>query len=94
MNAPQPRPLTIAAAAEILTVHSETIRRLIRAGKLGCLKIGGYIRISRPQIEEYLKASERPAGGAEINDHPKTERAVEVFRREQRINKALDRSPN
>jgi excisionase family DNA binding protein len=58
---PSPRLMTVAGAAAALTRHPETVRRAIRAGRLGCYRIGGCTRISPEQLEAYLTASELPA---------------------------------
>lgn len=47
--------LTPEQAAEALQVATETIRRLIRAGKLPAVKIGRQWRIARSAIDAVLR---------------------------------------
>lgn len=43
--------LTVHEAAERLSVHPETIRRLIRRGELNAKKVGAVYRISEDDLE-------------------------------------------
>lgn len=47
--------LTTEEAAKLLKLHPDTVRRLIREGKLPGIKIGGQYRIRRRDIDEKLK---------------------------------------
>ncbi len=47
-----------AEVAEYLSVNVQTVRRWIQAGELGAYKIGRFWRVSREQVEEFLKAHE------------------------------------
>ena len=53
---------SLKEVADILNVHSETVRRLIKAGKLKAAKIGKDYRIAKPELERYFKAT----GGGEL----------------------------
>ena len=44
--------------AEYLSVNVQTVRRWIHQGKLRALRIGKFWRISKVQLEEFLKARE------------------------------------
>ena len=58
--------LTIKACANYLNSASITVRRLIKAGKLGYHKIGSRYMISRQHIQAYLQSVDVPPvnGGA------------------------------
>jgi len=47
---------SLKEVADILNVHSETVRRLIKVGKLKAAKIGKDYRISKPELERYFQA--------------------------------------
>ena len=47
-----------AEVAEYLSVNVQTVRRWIQAGELGTYRIGRFWRVSREQVEEFLKAHE------------------------------------
>ncbi len=47
--------LNVNQAAYILKVHSLTVRRYIREGKLKAVKIGGNVRIKEEQLIEFNK---------------------------------------
>lgn len=53
---------SLSEAAEILGVHSETVRRAIKAGKLKAAKTGRDYRISRADLQAYW----RELGGSEL----------------------------
>lgn len=51
--------LTIEEVAELLRMHPDTIRRLLRAKRLPGKKVGGgEWRISRELLDKYIKESE------------------------------------
>lgn len=54
-DAPLPLALTVAEAGHLLGVSSDTIRRLIRSGKLPHARIGNSIRLRRVDVEAYLE---------------------------------------
>jgi len=66
------RAFSLKEVADILNVHSETVRRLIKAGKLKAAKIGKDYRISKPELERYFHTM---GGGRlfEENDSQKTQ---------------------
>ncbi len=47
-----------AEVAEYLSVNVQTVRRWIQAGELRAYRIGRFWRVSREQVEEFLKAHE------------------------------------
>lgn len=55
----QTRPLlTVAQAAERLSVNEKTVRRLIHSGRLPALKVGGAVRIDGSELERWLYGDE------------------------------------
>lgn len=52
--------LTPEQAAEFLQVDPETVRRLLRAGRLPGAKIGQQWRIRRSDLDRYLAGEWRP----------------------------------
>jgi len=56
MNLPPP-PLSVKKTAEALGVSTDTIYRIIAAGDLTALRIGGAIRIDVAEILRYREAS-------------------------------------
>lgn len=89
--------MTVADAAACLECAPETVRRAIRGGKLACYRLGGCIRISADQLGAYLEASLCPAReqnspAAAMDDHDQTS-AVDVFRHQQRVRRALEPRP-
>ena len=50
------RAFSLKEVADILNVHSETVRRLIKAGKLKAAKIGKDYRIAKSELERYFQA--------------------------------------
>lgn len=49
------RDVDIKEAAEIMRVHTNTVRRYIYSGKLSAHKVGGMIRINTNDIDEFLR---------------------------------------
>ena len=45
--------LSLKDAAEVLGVHSETLRRIIKKGHLKASKVAGVFRISKHDLQEY-----------------------------------------
>ncbi len=45
---------TMPEVAEILKVHVNTVRRLLKASKLEAVKVGNQYRISEEQLNAYL----------------------------------------
>lgn len=60
---------TLAETAEILSLHKETLRRAILAGKLKAAKTGKDYRISREDLKEYWKVL---GGGILFKDEENT----------------------
>lgn len=48
---------TIRELAEILKVHQNSIRRWIKSGKLKVNRVGGAIRITEKQLNEFVERS-------------------------------------
>ncbi|WP_449245508.1 helix-turn-helix domain-containing protein [Desulfobacca acetoxidans] len=46
---------TVAEVAEILKVHINTVRRLLKSRKLESIRVGNQYRISEEQLNSYLK---------------------------------------
>ena len=58
---------TLAEAAELLSCHTETLRRAIKAGGLRAAKLGKGYRISKTDLEDFWK---RKGGGALFEGTP------------------------
>ena len=54
-----PPVLSVDEVAEILGVTGKTIRHLIRAGDIDCIKVGRLIRIPKDRLVEYIDKQER-----------------------------------
>jgi excisionase family DNA binding protein len=52
--------LTTEEAAQLLKIHRDNVRRLIREGKLPSVKVGGQYRLRRKDLEEWLERSREP----------------------------------
>ncbi|MBI3341693.1 helix-turn-helix domain-containing protein [Candidatus Curtissbacteria bacterium] len=48
---------TVKEIAEILKIHHLTVRRYIKKGKLKIIRFEGNVRITKPDLEEFLKKS-------------------------------------
>jgi len=58
-----PEVLTTAQAATVMQVHPETVRRLIKAGKLKAVRWhtnGGAFRIPRAELDRFLYGEAQP----------------------------------
>ena len=53
-----PEIMGVPRAADALAVCERTIRREIAAGRLGCVRVGRAIRITREQLTRYITAQE------------------------------------
>ena len=51
---PRGRLLTLAEVCDELRISIHTGRKLVRAGRLGCLQNGGVRRFTKDHIEEFL----------------------------------------
>lgn len=51
--------LTIEEAAELLRIHPDTVRRLIREKRLPGKKLGREWRISREMLDKFMKEEDR-----------------------------------
>ncbi len=49
--------MTVESVAEILTVHTRTVRRYIKEGSLKAQKVGGQWRISAADLKEFMGIS-------------------------------------
>lgn len=54
--------LTVAATAERLAVHPDTVRRLIARGDLGKVRVGRAVRVRLDDVDAYIRR-----GGAEVD---------------------------
>jgi excisionase family DNA binding protein len=48
--------ITVCEAAEFLSLHRETVSRMIKRGELPALKVGTAWRLNRVQIMEWAKS--------------------------------------
>ena len=48
--------LTVKEAAELLLVHTSTIHRVVREGRLKAHHIGGHLRFKRKDIHAFLRS--------------------------------------
>ena len=55
--------LTVEEVASRLAVHTKTVRKLIKEGKIAAVKVAGRLRVSEVALAAYLASSEvkRPA---------------------------------
>lgn len=54
----------VKTAAELLDVHPETVRALIRDGKLRSVRVGRLVRIPREALTEFLSGEIAEGGDA------------------------------
>ena len=50
---------TVKEVAELLKVHEQSVFRWLRLGKLESDKIGGVIRITQEQLDNFIKKGEK-----------------------------------
>ena len=62
--------LTTALAAELLQVHAESLRKMVREGRVPCHRLGGGrgMRFLRDELLAWLAAQPGTTGGAPVND--------------------------
>lgn len=58
---------TVKEVAEILRASDETVYRLIKAGRLGHLRLMGGVRISREHVLSFLSANSHEASKGDDN---------------------------
>ena len=97
----EPQFMTVNAAAEVVGLHPETLRRAIRNGLLTCHRRRGCTRITREQLQNYMDSylclakgttshiSSHDEGSGTSSDGKKIGAADS--RRDLRMNAALDR---
>ncbi len=51
---------TSGQAAELLNVHSETIRRYVREGRLECGRIGHQLRFTEEMLDDFIASGGNP----------------------------------
>nr|WP_321985377.1 helix-turn-helix domain-containing protein [uncultured Lichenicoccus sp.] len=101
LERPRPRLMTVSAAAELIGMHPETLRRAIRKGELTCYRRKGCTRIAPEHLQEFLdkdlclaKGSTsltlRSDGDLGLSSGG-SEGSVTAFRRGQRLKAALDK---
>jgi hypothetical protein len=71
-----PQLLTEPAAAEVLGVSVDTLRRARKAGKISHTIIDGRVRYTDAHLISYIKAGERPACTASANNHSARDRRL------------------
>ena len=90
-----PTLLTIQQVAEQLKMHPETVRKIVRARRIGFYKLQGCIRISPEEIAEFLASCLSPAEPAvslaQAVEQPRQGSAIEMIQRNRRMQRALDR---
>lgn len=61
--------LTTALAAELLRVHAESLRKMVREGRIPCHRLAGGrgMRFLRDELLEWLAAQPGSPAGAPIN---------------------------
>ena len=57
-----PPVLSVDEVADILGVTGKTIRRLIKVGEIGSIKVGRLIRVPKDRLIEYLERQDRKEG--------------------------------
>jgi excisionase family DNA binding protein len=50
--------LTIEEVAQILRVHEQTVRNLIRQRKLKAFRVGTQLRVKRSELERYIEQAQ------------------------------------
>ena len=67
---PFPPVLTTAMAAELLQVHVEYLRRMVREGRVPCHRFPGgrELRFLRDELLEWLRSQPGPAGDAAAHE--------------------------
>ncbi len=53
---------TLSEAAEVLRVHTNTVRRLVSAGHLASFKVGQQRRITKEALDRYIAEQHDPVG--------------------------------
>ena len=51
--------MTVEEVAEILQVNPQTVRKLIKEGKLKSFYVGSLVRIRKEDLEEYMRSASR-----------------------------------
>jgi excisionase family DNA binding protein len=69
-----PPVLTAAMAAELLQIHVEYLRKLVREGKVPCHRFPGgrELRFLRDELLEWLAAQPGPGSGGDHAPHSET----------------------
>ena len=67
------RTVTVEQAAAALHIHQDTVRRLLRKGKIPGVRVGGQWRIQAAVFDEYLKSGKVPAPGPAVDEEYDTE---------------------
>ena len=61
-NPERPRFLTVAEVASQLRVSTMTVYRLIKAGRLGAVRVGKSYRVREDDVDRYLASTYTQAG--------------------------------
>lgn len=69
--------LTIQETAGRLGLHPQTVRKIVKSGRLRVARIGRSIRIRPEDLEEFIESSR---AGSSLFEHPVRETAWERFR--------------
>jgi excisionase family DNA binding protein len=74
----EPGLLSIDQVAERLGLHVRTVRRYVREGRLGAVRIGKQYRVAHEALDALTGRAARPAGAAAAAAAPAATRHVEV----------------
>jgi excisionase family DNA binding protein len=47
--------LTVAQVAELTTLHPQTVRQLVREGRLRSVRVGRRVTVPRTEVERFLE---------------------------------------
>jgi excisionase family DNA binding protein len=60
---------TLQEVAQQLHLSEETVRRYIKSGKIPAILLGGRYRISRTDLQEFIRSSRKSPPQAQRTDH-------------------------
>ena len=88
---PDPAFYRVQDLAERWACHPDTVRRLLRRGDLAVVRIGGAVRVPHDAVLAYEARQLVPAKRDRPEPDPSSKEAVERFRQDLRIQRAVDR---
>lgn len=80
-----PLSLTVDEAANVLGVHSNTVRNVIKSGELAARKVGREWRIARENLRVYLEGKHITRRPGDIDE------AEAMFKQHQQMKEAMRR---